>query len=166
MIYRNVREDPFQVYGLYHYKEEPVFRRLPQSVAEQVSEGVRNLHTNTSGGRVKFKTNSQTIAIQCDMPSICDMPHMPRGIGTSALLCPMILITDTRPPTAFPASRSGISSSIFPYTATSIPFTSGWMTMPPCRPASPTAFRFRWYTTVPPSPRAAAPPDLETAIRQ
>ncbi|MFR3484839.1 MAG: SGNH/GDSL hydrolase N-terminal domain-containing protein, partial [Clostridia bacterium] len=60
MIFRDVREDPFQVYGLYNYKEEPVFRRLPQSVAEQANEGVQNLHTNTAGGRVKFKTNSKT----------------------------------------------------------------------------------------------------------
>ena len=78
MIFRDVREDPFTVYGLYHYRQEPVFRRLPQSVAMQANEGVQTLHTNTAGGRVKFKTNSKTITIQCDMPSLCDMPHMPR----------------------------------------------------------------------------------------
>ena len=78
MIFRDVREDPCTVYGLYHNRQEPVFRRLPQSVAMQANEGVQTLHTNTAGGRVKFKTNSKTITIQCDMPSLCDMPHMPR----------------------------------------------------------------------------------------
>ena len=50
MIFRDVREDPFTVYGLYHYRQEPVFRRLPQSVAMQANEGVQTLHTNTAGG--------------------------------------------------------------------------------------------------------------------
>ena len=78
MIFRDVREAPFTVYGLYHYRQEPVFRRLPLSVANQANEGVQTLHTNTAGARVKFKTNSQTITLQCDMPSLSDIPHMPR----------------------------------------------------------------------------------------
>lgn len=41
MIYRDVGEAPFTVYELYHYRQEPVFRRLPLSVVKQANEGVR-----------------------------------------------------------------------------------------------------------------------------
>lgn len=59
MIFRDVREDPFTVYGLYHYRQEPVFRRLPQSVAMQANEGVQTLHTNTAGGQSQIQDQFQ-----------------------------------------------------------------------------------------------------------
>ena len=40
---------------------------MPECVAKSVSDGVLRLHTNTAGGRVKFKTNSPYIAIKVKM---------------------------------------------------------------------------------------------------
>ena len=53
----NVDEEPFKVYGI--FKENGKFRRMPESVAKKVSDGVYALHANTAGGRVRFITNSR-----------------------------------------------------------------------------------------------------------
>jgi len=74
----DVREAPFRIYGLYNPEEEPVFRRMPQDVADRVNAGVSGLATHTSGGRVRFKTNSPFIAIRAKMPPAQPMSHMPR----------------------------------------------------------------------------------------
>ena len=59
----DVREEPFRVYGLYDYKNEPEFRRMPKDVAEAVSPAVANLSRMTAGGRVRFSTSSPYVAI-------------------------------------------------------------------------------------------------------
>lgn len=74
----DVRQTPFRIYGLYNPVEEPIFRRMPQTVAEAVSPGVSRLSMHTAGGRVRFKTNSSFIAIHADMPPVGIMNHMPR----------------------------------------------------------------------------------------
>ena len=48
----DVRKPPFSVYGLYNYKTEPFFKRLPDDVAEATSEGVVSHCRHTAGGRV------------------------------------------------------------------------------------------------------------------
>lgn len=78
----DVRNEPFRGYGLYKFSEGTQFRRMPEDVAKETSEGVFALHTNTAGGRVRFKTNSKYIAIKSIMPDICNFPHMTL-IGTS-----------------------------------------------------------------------------------
>lgn len=55
----------FAVYGLL-----PDFRRMPQEVAEKVNDGVKTLHTNTAGGRIRFRTDSQKIVLLCQYPNI------------------------------------------------------------------------------------------------
>lgn len=72
----SVRQEPFRLYGLYNPLTEPVFCRLPRSVAEAASEAVAILQTNTAGGRVRFATDSPYVAIKAVMPSVCRMPHM------------------------------------------------------------------------------------------
>ncbi len=57
----NCLSEPFKIYGVYY--EDGKFRRMPEKVAETVSEGVYRLSTNTAGGRVRFKTNSPYVAI-------------------------------------------------------------------------------------------------------
>lgn len=73
----DVRQEPFKVYGLYDYKNESVFKRLPDEVAEATSEGVAYLSLNTTGGRVRFSTDSKYIAIKSIMPHVNPMSHMP-----------------------------------------------------------------------------------------
>lgn len=57
----NVLGEPFSVHGVFY--DGNCFRRVPDDVAKNVSDGVRVLSRHTAGGRVRFKTNSSFIAI-------------------------------------------------------------------------------------------------------
>lgn len=69
----DVKKSPFKLYGVFF--EDGKFRRIPSKVAETVNEGVKILHSNTAGGRVRFKTDSPYVAIHAKMPLIGKMPH-------------------------------------------------------------------------------------------
>ncbi len=74
----DVCDAPFSLHGLIAPKDKnDRFRRMPEEVAKSVSEGVYALHANTAGGRVRFKTDSDYIAIVAEMPAnkIGKMPH-------------------------------------------------------------------------------------------
>ena len=69
----NIDDPPFEIYGI--FKENGKYRRLPEQIAKNVSEGVLALHTNTSGGRVKFSTDSSYVAIHVILDGVGKMPH-------------------------------------------------------------------------------------------
>jgi len=69
----DVREEPFRVYGVFY--EGDRFRRMPESVALATSESVHYLHANTTGGRVRFVTDSPYVAIHAELGNIDRMPH-------------------------------------------------------------------------------------------
>ncbi len=73
----DICKPPFKIYGLLPKAEGEVFRRMPENAAKAVSDNVHYLSTNTSGGRVRFRTNSPYIAIQTEMPEdkICRASH-------------------------------------------------------------------------------------------
>lgn len=75
ICYYDVRQQPFALYGFYRPYDEPDFKRIPDRVAETVSPGVAQLAFHTAGGRVRFSTDSQYIAIRADMPHIERMDH-------------------------------------------------------------------------------------------
>ena len=77
VVFHTVRSDPFEVYGLYDYRHQPQFMRMPDEVARTVSPGVTELNYHTAGGRVRFCTDSPYIAIRAVMPGTCKMPHIP-----------------------------------------------------------------------------------------
>ena len=64
----SVEERPFRIYGV--FKENGQYRRMPEQAAERVSNRVRVLHTKTAGGRVRFRTDSQYVAIRAEMMGI------------------------------------------------------------------------------------------------
>ena len=72
----DVRNAPFRIYGLLDPSEVP-FRRLPASLADNVNYQVSILSTNTSGARVRFRTDSDYVAIKALMPTVTHFPHMP-----------------------------------------------------------------------------------------
>ena len=84
VIFYNVKKDPFKIYGLYDYKRQEVYRRLPESVAKATSPGVERLALDTAGGRLRFSTDSPYIIIKVVMPMVCRFPHMPLT-GTSGI---------------------------------------------------------------------------------
>ena len=71
--FHSVFEKPFSIHGLIY--ENGKFRRMPQKIADSTSEWVGYLNTNTSGGRVRFKTNSSYIAISAKMCNVGKMDH-------------------------------------------------------------------------------------------
>lgn len=78
IVYYNCLDKPFKIYGLILPDEkEPFFKRMPTSVAKSTSEGVFGLYARTAGGRVRFVTDSQTVAIKATLPQISRMSHFP-----------------------------------------------------------------------------------------
>ncbi|MBR2354172.1 MAG: hypothetical protein IKA76_06715 [Clostridia bacterium] len=75
--YYDVKEDPFRVYGLYNYKNESVFKRLPDEIGLNTNDGVAQLYLHTAGGRVRFSTDSDYVIIRAYMPKIGRHNHMP-----------------------------------------------------------------------------------------
>ena len=70
-------DDPFVINGLY-LKEGKKFTRLPSYFKDlNVNDGVKELLSNTSGGRIKFATDSPYVAIIVELPESVNMPHMP-----------------------------------------------------------------------------------------
>lgn len=61
----NIADDIFAVSGV--FKENGLYRRLPEEIAKTVNPGVSEYHSVTSGGRVRFKTDSSYIAIRVKM---------------------------------------------------------------------------------------------------
>ena len=66
-------EVPFKIHGV--FMENGKYRRMPEKVAVNVSEGVYALHTNTAGGRVRFITDSPYVAIYTKMEGMARLPH-------------------------------------------------------------------------------------------
>ncbi len=73
IVFFDAKDEPFKIYGVFY--ESGKFRRMPENVAKIVSDGVHWLHSNTAGGRVRFKTNSPYIAINTKMSNVGKMPH-------------------------------------------------------------------------------------------
>ena len=60
----DVEDAPFRIYGV--FKENGLFRIMPEHVAKSVSDGVYNVHTRTAGGRVRFVTDSPYVVIKTE----------------------------------------------------------------------------------------------------
>lgn len=73
LAFYDAAKPPFSLHGITY--EDEKFRRLPEAEARDISEGVYVFHTHTAGGRVRFKTNSSSIAIMAQMPTVNKMPH-------------------------------------------------------------------------------------------
>ncbi len=74
-VFYDVKKNSWCLFGL---QFDTIFRRMPQEVAENVNEGVLALHTNTSGGRLRFTTDSPYILLSAEMPDQVVFPHMPQ----------------------------------------------------------------------------------------
>ena len=71
----SIDEAPFKIYGV--FKEDGKYRRMPEKVAKEVSEGVYSLHSHTAGGRIRFVTDSEYIALNIVYGRISRFSHMP-----------------------------------------------------------------------------------------
>lgn len=69
----SAEDAPFQIYGL--LRENGKYRRMPEAIALGVSKGVHRLHTSTAGGRVRFVTDSNYIAIRATFSRVFPFAH-------------------------------------------------------------------------------------------
>ena len=73
----NILSAPFSIHGLLMpVDENDGFHRMPQEIADATNEGVRWLNLHTSGGRVRFKTNSAHLAVKVKCSFVGLFPHM------------------------------------------------------------------------------------------
>lgn len=73
IYYYDVKESPFRIYGVLQPSQtEDFYRRLPTEIALSINEGVAMLYKNTSGGRIRFRTDSPYVAIRAEMSGIVD----------------------------------------------------------------------------------------------
>ena len=77
----NAMSEPFEIKGVYFDDEK--FVRMPKEIAKNVNDSVAALYSNTSGGRIRFRTDSVKITLTVLMPSVCNFAHMPKS-GTSS----------------------------------------------------------------------------------
>lgn len=74
--YYDATQKPFTVYGLILPDEtETRFCRIPSAVAEAVSETVRALYRNTSGGRIRFRTDAKRLYLRARFPGTVSLGH-------------------------------------------------------------------------------------------
>ncbi len=76
LSFYDVKESPFEIYGLYDYKKQAQFKRMPDGIAQNVNDGVATLYTNTSGGRIRFSTNADVIVLKAEIANIARIPHL------------------------------------------------------------------------------------------
>ena len=68
--------EPFEIFGVLKPTEKhPYFKRIDPSIAEKVSDNVATLNKHTAGGRVRFQTDSEYVAIIARMHEIGKMSH-------------------------------------------------------------------------------------------
>lgn len=79
IVWRDALCGKFSVHGLWQPLETGTYQRLPVSFAtdDRVNYGVQDLLFHTSGGRIRFTTDSPYIAVSVELPNIVCMPHMP-----------------------------------------------------------------------------------------
>ena len=74
----DINEAPFRIYGACREAGETDFKRLDHSFAAALGNtSVSGLYKNTSGIRLRFKTDSARVILSCTMPNRSDIPHMP-----------------------------------------------------------------------------------------
>lgn len=78
VTFHHVLEDPFKLYGLYQPHEEKAFKRMPTEIAEKINPSVSALHYHTSGGRIRFRTDSSQILLRSVLPPFDKFDHMPK----------------------------------------------------------------------------------------
>lgn len=64
VVWINARESAFSIHGVFYSQEENCYRRMPKEISSAVSEGVSVLSTFSTGGRVRFATDSPYVAIK------------------------------------------------------------------------------------------------------
>ncbi|OQB73353.1 MAG: hypothetical protein BWX89_01009 [candidate division TA06 bacterium ADurb.Bin131] len=79
-------EKPFEINGFAWFDKEKIYRRLPENPQYKIPEAVDYLADNTSGGVIRFRTDSDVLMIKVKIKEVSGMPHMPAS-GQSGFDC-------------------------------------------------------------------------------
>ena len=74
--WHDARKAPFSLHGFFNPQNEPFFRRLPADVAKNTSVAVDKLSRESTGGRVRFSTDSPYIAIRAKYLVVSRASHL------------------------------------------------------------------------------------------
>lgn len=75
LVFYDIDEAPFRIHGV--YREGDRYVRMPSDIARTVSDGVGNLCAYTTGGRVRFITDSPYIAVSIRVGVFSKFPFFP-----------------------------------------------------------------------------------------
>lgn len=78
LVWFDASESPIELTGFPWFEQDKVYRRLPVNPAYKLPCGVDHLAWHTSGGKIRFKTNSRQIVIRVKLRDNGIMDHMPR----------------------------------------------------------------------------------------
>ena len=67
--FHHVKDEPFKIYGLFRPYDNEDFKRMPHDVAAKMNKSLNALHKNTSGGRIRFRTDSTKILLRSILPN-------------------------------------------------------------------------------------------------
>ena len=120
----NIDDEPFELLGV--QRDGDIYVRMDLSVAKSVSQSVYDLAKHTSGGRVRFKTDSKFIALFCKVPAVGTMRHMPKtgqcgfDVFADGVFTTFVAPDDEAPEEFegihyFPTKKCGKSSLAFPF---------------------------------------------------
>ena len=87
MQFFSIPHPAFDLYGVYYDAKRCEFRRMPAEIADHVNKGVSFFSNHTSGGRLRFSTNSSKFFLRVAYDELRPMSHMPLlGQGGFVLL--------------------------------------------------------------------------------
>lgn len=77
VVWHDALDAPFSLHGVYYDEGMAAYRRMPLEVAERVNNGVRYYSSCTSGGRLRFRTDSPYVALCVHIPPVGIESNMP-----------------------------------------------------------------------------------------
>ena len=77
LVFKNIDDDPFEILGV--KRDGDIYVRMDLDVAKAVNQSVYDLAKHTSGGRVRFLTDSKFVALSCKVPKVTTMWRMARA---------------------------------------------------------------------------------------
>lgn len=81
--YFHIPAEPLSLYGVFFDEKQNRFLRIKDERAANVNDGVFYLNKNTSGGRLRFSTDSKNFFLKARWSELTIMNHMPLS-GSSA----------------------------------------------------------------------------------
>ncbi len=110
MLYRNILDAPVEITGL-AVTEGDRFFRLPEDLIDNVSEGVSVRARHTSGGCVRFATDSPSVGLRVALRYTGASDHMPlSGRSGADVYFDGLFVTTVRPDSPEAAEYEGTAS--------------------------------------------------------